>query len=508
MAGYEEALEYIHGLYRFGSRLGLTRPRRLLAALGDPHLGLRVIHVAGTNGKGSVATMTASVLRAAGYRTGLYISPYLSDFGERIVVDGEPIAPEETAELVFGEVKPAAERLAATGDPEDQVTEFEFVTALGFLYFARRAVDFLVCEVGLGGRFDATNVVERPLLSAITAIGLDHTDRLGATVAAIAAEKAGIIKRSAPVVSSPQPAEALDVLVATARRRDCPFYLAGSTGAEPEAAEPASAESGPGGRDGPGPGRLSPGGRVPDGRVTFRGATLRGQTIDFSGPGFAWERDLLLPLLGPHQLDNAATALTAVGVLKERGQAPAVDARALREGLAKTVWPGRFEVFGDSPPVIVDGAHNPPGAAALVASLRQLLPQRRVFLVLGILGDKDVDGYLDLMLPPQLPEVAGVFACQPANPRAMPATELAHRITGHLARHPGPRPDLPVTVVPGVGDALRRALAAAGPADAVCVAGSLYQVGEARAAAAKAKGAAAGTKDAPATAQMLPRRER
>ncbi len=454
---YREALEYIHGLYRFGSRLGLRRPRRLLAALGDPHLGLRVIHVAGTNGKGSVAAMAASILTAAGYRTGLYISPFLADFSERISIDGRPIAPEETAELVFGDVLPAAERVAgalpAAGapgvaasphseEPDDPITEFEFVTALGFLYFAGRKVDFLVCEVGLGGRFDATNVIDRPLLAVVTSVGLDHTDRLGTTVAQIAAEKAGIIKRSTPVVSAPQDPDALAVLAATARRRDCRFYLAGR-----------------------------------DGKVALESASLAGQRISFNGPGFPGEEGLLLPLLGPHQLDNAATALTALGVLREGGLAPSLDSRALREGLARTSWPGRFEVFAGRPPVIVDGAHNPLGARALAATLRQLVPGRRMSLVLGILGDKDVEAYLDLLLPPALPEVARVFTCRPDNPRAMAAEELARRV-GLAA------PGVPVAAsAGGVAEALRDAYTASGPEDVVCVAGSLYQVGQARAAA-------------------------
>ncbi len=440
-----QALEYIHSLHRFGSRLGLSRPRRLLAALGDPHLGLQAIHVAGTNGKGSVAAMLASALTAAGYRTGLYISPYVTEFGERIQVDGRPITPDEVAKLV-ADVRPAAERLAASGDPEDQVTEFEFVTALGFLHFARSRVDFLVCEVGLGGRFDATNVIDRPLAAVITSVGLDHTDRLGPTLAAIAAEKAGIIKRAAPVVSAPQGPEVLAVLEATAARRGCPLYLAGR-----------------------------------DGRVSLEAVSLSGQVVTFRGPGFPLVESLSLPLLGPHQLVNAATALTTLGALKERGRLGALDSRVLREGLARTVWPGRFEVFGDRPPIIIDGAHNPPGAEVLAASLRQLFPGRRLHLVLGLLGDKDVDAYLSLVLPPSLPGVVRLVACQPPNPRALGASNLAARLA---ARCPG----LPVQAVPAVGDAVRLAFRDAGPADAVVVAGSLYQVGEARAAARELAG--------------------
>ena len=471
---YAEALEFIHSLYRFGSRPGLVRQRRLLAALGDPHLGLPSIHVAGTNGKGSVAAMVASCLSQAGYRTGLYVSPYLSDFGERMSVDGVCISPEETAEIVLGQVRPAVEGLAAGGD---QVVEFEATTALGFLYFARHKVDFLVSEVGLGGRFDATNVIDRPLVSILTSIGLDHTDRLGPTVGAIAAEKAGIIKRLAPVVSAPQDPEALAVLRVTARRRGCSFYLTGRAGA------------------------VAPGFASRAGLVALRSASLAGQIIDFSGPGFPRVEGLHLPLLGSHQLDNAATALTALGVLSQAGRVPALDERSLRDGLARTVWPGRFEVFGGvreaggrgdpdagpdaggtgppGPTIVVDGAHNPPGAKALAEALRQLLPGRRILLVLGILGDKDAGGFLSPLLPPALPEVVKVFACRPSNPRAREPADLARSVAAVS-------PDLPVVVVPDVDDALRAALAEAGPADVVCLAGSIYLLGEARAAARRA----------------------
>jgi len=485
---YAEALEFIHSLYRFGSRPGLVRQRRLLAALGDPHLGLPTIHVAGTNGKGSVAAMVASCLSQAGYRTGLYVSPYLSDFGERMSVDGVCISPEETAEIVLGQVRPAVEAMSppagrsgtagiAVSGRGDQVVEFEATTALGFLYFARHKVDFLVSEVGLGGRFDATNVIDRPLVSILTSIGLDHTDRLGPTVGAIAAEKAGIIKRLAPVVSAPQDPEALAVLRVTACRRGCPFYLAGRAGA------------------------VAPGAVSRAGLVALRSASLAGQIIDFSGPGFPRVEGLRLPLLGSHQLDNAATALTALGVLSQAGRVPALDERSLRDGLARTVWPGRFEVFGGvreaggrgdpdagpdaggtgpaGPTIVVDGAHNPPGAKALAEALRQLLPGRRILLVLGILGDKDAGGFLSPLLPPALPEVVKVFACRPSNPRAREPADLARSVA---AVSPG----LPVTAVPDVDDALRAALAEAGPADVVCLAGSIYLLGEARAAAKRA----------------------
>jgi dihydrofolate synthase/folylpolyglutamate synthase len=460
-AAYEEALDYIRRLSAFGSHLGLGRVRRLLRALGDPQLSLRAIHVAGTNGKGSVTALMASVLTAAGYRTAVYVQPCW-DFADQMRIDGKPIDPSEAARLILEVAGPAAARLAAGGDPCDQVTEFEFVTALAILYAADRRADFLVCEVGLGGRLDATNVFDRPALAVITSIGLDHTDRLGSTLAAITAEKAGIIKRYCPVVVAPQGPEVWAGLAAAARRRGSRIYPAGVAG-----------------------------------QVTSGPASLTGQRLSFRGPGFP-DRvdDLHLPLLGPHQVDNAVTALTALGVLKERGLAPAVDARALREGLQATVWPGRFELFGGDgdlqtgpasgrgdgssakagPLVVVDGAHNPPGAAALAATLGQVLPGRRIRLVLGLLADKDVEAYLRHVLPPGLPGVVSAWACRPNNPRAMPAEELARRIRSAA-------PSLPVSAQPEVGEALRLAVSQADAADVVCVAGSLYQVGEARRAA-------------------------
>jgi len=486
--GYAEALTYVQSLSAFGSHLGLGRVRRFLGVLGDPQLALRTIHVAGTNGKGSVAVMMASILTAAGYRTGLYVTPCW-DFADQMKIDGHPIAPEEAAHLILEVARPAARRLAESGDPDDQVTEFEFVTALAILHAARQGVDFFVCEVGLGGRLDATNVFDRPALSVITSIGLDHTDRLGPTLTDIAAEKAGIIKRSTPVVSAPQDPEVLDVLAAAARRRGCRLYVAGRTPRD---------VAGAGGRAGGWAG----------GRAIFRSVSLAGQRFDYTGPGLPNLDDLCLPLLGPHQLDNAATALTALGVLKERGLATAVDARAVRAGLAATVWPGRFEVFGAEgaspcetgaspgdagiggdvgpprpprptrPIIVIDGAHNPAGARALAATIRQVLPGRRILLVLGLLADKDVEGYLPLVLPPELAEVTAVWTCPPESPRAMSPEELARRV--RLAS-----PSLPVTPEADVGQALRQAMAAATPADVVCVAGSLYQVGLARKVAAE-----------------------
>ncbi len=479
--GYAEALAYVQSLSAFGSHLGLGRVRRLLGVLGDPQLALRTIHVAGTNGKGSVAVMMASILVAAGYRTGLYVTPCW-DFADQMKIDGRPIAPEEAAHLILEVARPAARRLAESGDPDDQVTEFEFVTALAILHAARHDVDFFVCEVGLGGRLDATNVFDRPALSVITSIGLDHTDRLGPTLTDIAAEKAGIIKRSTPVVSAPQDSEALAVLAAAARRRGCPLYVAGRT--------PSDARFGGAPRDGGAPvsGTMRCSGSRAGGRAVFRSVSLAGQRFDYAGSGLPNLDDLCLPLLGPHQLDNAATALTALGVLKERGLATAVDARAVRAGLAATVWPGRFEVFGaggdKGPPrplrpiIVIDGAHNPAGARALAATIRQVLPGRRILLVLGLLADKDVEGYLPLVLPPELAEVTAVWTCPPESSRAMSPEELARRI--RLAS-----PSLPVTPTTDVGQALRQAMAAATPADVVCVAGSLYQVGLARKVAAE-----------------------
>jgi len=381
-------------------RLGLERVERALAALGHPERGLRVLHVAGTNGKGSTCAMAAAALAAAGHRVGLYTSPHLVRFHERIALGGEPIDDAALARLA-AEVRRACPWHDRGGEGE-RLTYFEFATLLALLHFAREGAGAVVLEVGLGGRFDATNAV-RPLVCAIARIGLDHTEILGPTLDAIAREKAGILKPGVPAAVAPgQPAEALRALREEAARRGAPLTLAAPS----------------------------------------------------------WDGPVALP--GPHQRGNAALAAAALRLLAGTGLA--VSEEAIAAGIATARWPGRLETVDG---VLLDGAHNPDGAAALAVALPALHPRRTVELVFGVLADKDHEGMLRALAP----AVAGLHLVPPRSPRGRaPDTYLS------LARSLAPRVD----VHGSAGEAIACARRAAGAGGVTCVAGSLYLVGEAR----------------------------
>lgn len=407
---------------RFGMRPGLDRIRRLLRALGDPHLAYPVVHVAGTNGKGSTAAMIASVLAASGYKVGMYTSPHLVAYGERIVVDGLPITAAEMAAVV-AEVEPALRGLEGTagpapagGPPRDGFTEFEVGTALAFCALRRSQVDVAVVEVGLGGRLDATNVVS-PLLTVITAIDLDHTQVLGDTLAQVAGEKAGILKPGVPLVLAPQQPEAEAVV----RRR-----------------------------------------------AEEVGAPVRDAVPGHCGPFTALQgQPLRLPLLGSHQQVNAAVAITAAGVLAEAGWD--IDAGTVARGLANVRWPGRIEVVQDNPLVILDGAHNLASTEALASTLAELGWNRCAVLVFGTLTGKPADAMLRRLMPyckdVVLTQVEGRLPAQDA-------AEAGARWSGVW---PGE-----VVVEPDVEAAFARAEQMAGPRGTVLVSGSLYLVGALR----------------------------
>lgn len=417
-AAFAAALEAVCFPSRQARKPGLTRTRRLLEELGNPQKGLRFVHIAGTNGKGSTAAMLASVLTAAGYRTGLYTSPHLVRYGERFRVDGAEI-PEEALLSLLEEARPA---LSALGE---QPSEFELLTALACLYFRRRECEIVVWEVGLGGRLDPTNVIDAPECAVITGIGLEHTEFLGDTVEKIAAEKAGIIKPGSPVICQSQSQEAEAVIRKRSAELGCRLTVTA-------------------------PALLTPG-----------AADLDGQTFSYRT-----RRSLRLGLLGPFQLRNAAAALDAVDALRRQGWAIPED--AVRRGLADARWPGRFEALRKDPAVIVDGAHNPHGVEALAECLERYFPRGSVTFVMGVMADKDYRA----MAARIAPYARGFVTVTPDSARALTAEALAADIRDHLG--------LPAAAEPSVEDGVRRALRERGPEGAVCVFGSLYQAGRVR----------------------------
>ncbi|WP_066353103.1 glutamate ligase domain-containing protein [Fervidicola ferrireducens] len=426
---YREALEYIHGMTKFGIRLGLEKIKKLLEILGNPQEGINIVHVAGTNGKGSTCSMIDSILRAAGYRVGLYTSPYLEVFNERIKVDGRNIPDDDIARLTE-KVKSAVEEMEKNG--WGAPTEFEAVTALGFLYFKEQKVDFLVLEVGMGGRFDATNVIT-PLVSAITPISYDHQQYLGSTLTEIAREKCGIIKPGRVTVTAPQNEEAMKVIEETCSKLNSPLVKV-----EKEA------------------------------HYRLINWGVEGQTFDLKTSKREYDR-LKIRLLGDHQLDNAATAVVAVEALQRYGIE--IPLEAVRKGLEEARWPGRLEILKENPYVLIDGAHNIAGIQVLKEALLKYFPAKRIILVIGILSDKD---YVD-MLSEIIPIADSIITTRPDSPRALSAAELAESIKR-----------LPFEKIPeiyisdDIAEAVDVALNMAAPDDVVVFAGSLYLIGKVR----------------------------
>ena len=412
------------------SRLGLERISELLDRLGRPQDALRFVHVAGTNGKGSVCAYLASVLKQAGYKTGLFTSPYIERFEERICVNGACIPMDALTETTLA-VREAAEAM------DDHPTEFELMCAVALAYFARERCDIAVLEVGLGGRFDATNAIDAPEVSVIARIGLDHTDVLGDTIGKIAFEKAGIIKAGSPVVSWPQEPDAARVISEVTAERGCsvrePRFAELEVGAVSLACDDADA---------------------PSARRRF---------------SYGRYRDLETSLLASYQPCNAALAIEAVEVLRERGWN--IDDDALRSGIAETRWPARFEIVGAHPLVIVDGGHNPQGARALAESLRDVVPGVRPVFIVGVLADKDYPA----MLSEVVPLGSAFIAIAPDNPRALSADSLAEAICAAVGDA-----DARVVVAACAAEAARLAYGLAGEAGVICAFGSLYSVAQVR----------------------------
>lgn len=418
---YQATLDHLYRLERFGIKLGLDNIRKLLSLLGDPHRGLKVLHVTGTNGKGSVCAYAAAVMRGAGYRVGLYTSPHLIRFNERIRVDDEPIADADVLRLWSG-MEPAIRAMTAER-AIDHPTFFEITTAMAFQHFRERQVDVAVVEVGMGGRMDATNVVDG-LVSVVTRVDLEHTEHLGKSVDRIAREKAGIIKPTSRAVTVDQ--SALPVIEARCREVHAPLTVVG--------------------RD------------VKAERLTY---SLEGQAVRVTGPFDPIE--VRTPLLGSFQIENVAIAIAALNELRASGFN--LPEEAIHTGIEGVRWPARLELVRQAPRVFVDGAHNGPAARALGVSVAELLPHQKVRLVVGILNDKD----LKWMSASLGPLASHVYACRPKTYRAYDPEEVASAF----------RPYAPVTVVPAVREAIDVALASADPEDVVLITGSIYTAGEA-----------------------------
>ncbi|MBM2825118.1 MAG: dihydrofolate synthase/folylpolyglutamate synthase [Dehalococcoidales bacterium] len=427
---YQQALDYIYSFVdyereprpRDATHYDLRRMDELLARLGNPHRKGRTVHIAGTKGKGSVAAMIASVLTASGYITGLYTSPHLVSFNERIRVDGQLISDEEMVALV-DRLRPEVEAVNQKAT-YGRLTTFEVVTALGFVYFELKGVDFQVIEVGLGGRLDATNVVQ-PAVCVITSISFDHTEVLGNTLTEIATEKAGIIKPDSAVVTSPQVDEAARVIESACLASRAKLVRVGSD-------------------------------------VTWQRLDFDSHRQSFRVKGRLGSYHLSIPLLGQHQLENAATVVAALEVLVETGSH--ISERNMAEGLARVSWQGRLQVLRRHPFLVVDGAHNPYSAGKLREALREYFKFGQAILIVGTSFDKDIAGIVAELAP----LFDKVIVTRSTHPRAM----VPAGIVAEFKRH-----GREALVADNIGLALRQALSLAGEDDLICVTGSLFVVG-------------------------------
>lgn len=445
---FEEAIAYLSSLGKFGWHLGLERIQALCEAFQHPERRFPSVHITGTNGKGSTSTMIASILQASGYRTGLYLSPYVRTICERIQVDGHLIPEEDLAHLItrIAPVVPQVARNPRCGQP----TEFEVKTLAGFLYFAEQKVDYGVIEVGLGGRYDATNVI-LPEVAVITNISLDHTERLGHTLTAIAGEKAGIIKEGIPCVTGAQ-GEALEVIARTCREKRAPLYRLG----EEIRLIPQEEEE----REDLVPLPL------PSTEEALRYPSLISRpeppfTVEVMGVCYS---NLHLRLLGEFQKQNAALAVSAVHLLRERG-ADRITEQTVREGLKKAYLPGRLEVIREKPGLILDGAHNGAKAEALAQALQTLFRYRHLILVLGMTRGHQIND----VVKPLVPLAHRIIVTEPAF-RSLPAEDLYQVVRSQTS--------VPVSIAKPVPLAVEEALSYAKVEDLVCVTGSLYVVGE------------------------------
>jgi dihydrofolate synthase/folylpolyglutamate synthase len=422
---FNEAIEYLQNLTKFGFNFGLGRVEELMRRMDNPHQKLRVIHVGGTNGKGSTSTMIASIMQASGYKVGMFTSPHLHSYCERYWINGNEICKEQIAELLTV-LKPHLEKMVEEGF--EHPTEFEVSTALAFVYFFQKNVDFLVLEVGLGGAIDSTNVVT-PLVSVLTNVGMDHMDYLGNSIAEIATVKSGIIKAGVPVVTAADDSDALDIIREVSRKNNCALVEVGR-----------------------------------DVSWEIKKSTVEGQEFNLHTTEGDYQ-NLFIKLAGQHQVINAATAVAAVEALSKSGYNISKD--IIRQGLAEATWPARLEMVSQNPHVLLDGAHNLHGAYTLRKALSEVFSYKNLILVFGMLGDKEREKVVAQLAP--LAKV--VIVTKPNSPRAGDWEKIADEVRKHTGE---------VHLIENIHQAVRKAMEIAGDEDLVCVTGSLYMVAEAR----------------------------
>lgn len=422
---YEEALAYINDKEKYGSRLGLDSIRTLLNNMGNPHKGLKYIHVGGTNGKGSTSAYLVECLKEAGYSTGLYTSPFLERFTERIQVNGQDIPQDQLGEIT-SKVKEAADIMVSQG--MEHPTTFELVTAAGFEYFKRSEVDFVVLEVGLGGRFDSTNVIESSIASVITTIDYDHTAELGNTLAKIAYQKAGIIKNGGLVISYPQHKEAEEVLRKVSEDMEAELKMMSYD------------------------------------NIEIINTSHRGNEFGFSFNGESLE-SLRIKMIGEYQIYNASLAVATLLTLRKKGQIEISDEH-IRKGLLETNWRGRLEVLGRDPVFLIDGAHNLQGVEQLAKAV-SMFPYRKLILGISVLKDKDYSHMLETLVP----LASEIVATEVDMPRKLDAELLAAEVRKLNSN---------VHIEKTIASAVKKTLQLAEKDDMILFGGSLYMIGEVR----------------------------
>lgn len=422
---YQEAMKYITEVGNFGSNYGLERTYKLLELLDNPQDKLKIIHVAGTNGKGSTTAMITSMLKGCGYKVGMYTSPFLEEFEERIQINGENIPKEKLAQLIT-KIKYAVDKVIEEG--YNHPTEFEIITVLMFLYFATEEVDFAVVEVGLGGRLDSTNVIT-PILSVITSISFDHTNLLGNTLEEIAAEKAGIIKSCIPTVIYPQEEMAERVISSKCQELDSKLYKINKEDAK---------------------------------LINIIKEDKIYQQVKVKLDD---EYDVKLPLLGEHQILNLAVALKALEVIKDK--APKLNMESIVKSIATVRWNGRLEIMSNSPYVVIDGAHNIQGITQLDKNIKKYFEYKDMYLILGILADKDVEDMVKVITP----KAKKVFTVTPNSMRAETAEELLEEVKKYNES---------CEAYNDYKNAFEDALKLCKKDDLLLISGSLYMIGEMR----------------------------